>query len=32
VGQSYDEAILYCAGLGRILCPYEGTRVCYFFL
>jgi hypothetical protein len=30
-GQSYDEAILYCAGLGRILCPYEGTLVCYFF-
>ena len=23
-GQSYDEGILFCAGLGRILCPYEG--------
>jgi len=22
-GQSYDEGILFCAGLGRILCPYE---------
>ena len=27
-GQSYDEGILFCAGMGRILCPYEG--VCDF--
>ena len=26
-GQSYDEGILFCAGLGRVLCPYEGMCV-----
>lgn len=26
-GQSYDEGILFCAGMGRILCPYEGECV-----
>jgi hypothetical protein len=23
-GQSYDEGILFCAGMSRVLCPYEG--------
>ena len=30
-GQSYDEGILFCAGLGRILCPYEGMCVSFFY-